>query len=81
MEKYQRKKKHVPKQVYTINLPIPVQTNPDTLKVHGRSFARFKKRYNEEMPTKQNLLIIRCAGVCEDFHTTSIVVLGNYESE
>ena len=70
-----------PQQVCTINLPIPVQTNVDTMVVHGRSFSRFKKRYTGDMPIKQNLLLIRMRVIRDDYHTTSTTVIDNYESD
>ena len=70
-----------PQQVCTINVPIPVQTNFDTMVVHGRSFSRFKKRFTGDMPIKQNLLLIRMRGIRDDYHTTSTTVIDNYESD
>ena len=81
MKKFQRKITMTPQQVCTINLPIPVQTNVDTMVVHGRSFSRFKKRFTGDMPIKQNLLLIRMRGIRDDYHTTSTTVIDNYESD
>ena len=70
-----------PQQVCTNNLPVPVQTNVDTMVVHGRSFSRFKNRVTGNLHIKQNHLLICMRGIRDDYQTTSTTVIDNYESD
>ena len=73
----------IPTLVHTVHLPIPVQTNSNTIETHGMSFPRAKDRngFTNPKTVKHNLIIIRLTGVKSYFNATATTIDDNYSSD
>ena len=70
---------HIPNAIYTMQLPIPIQTNPMTISsVERSSNPVFGGDKNNP---RQKVLILRLTGVRDNFAAKPTLVRTTYESD
>ena len=77
--KFRIKDSHIPNAIYTMQLPIPVQTNPMTISSIERSFNPVFGG-NKNNP-RQKVLILRFTGIRDNFAAKPTLVGTTYESD